>query len=182
MLTYGGGMTRTLTAALGALSLSLLLAGCITVNVPPVSGPGPVGTPGNDDDKRVAVSCTEKTVTLNEPGVNYVVTGDCDEVIIEGRDVEARIEKADSLVIRGDDNDVDIAELDSVLINGQGNDVEVTNTATLATVEVSGNENDVSANGSIGGVVINGNENDIEHNGSLDSLSDNGNGNTTGSN
>jgi len=175
-------MKRTLAAALGAISLSVLLAGCITVNVPPVSGPGPDGTPGNDGDNRTAVSCTEKSITLNEPGVDYVVTGDCDEVIIEGRDIEARIEQADSLVIRGDGNDVDIAELDSVLINGQSNDVEVTNTATLATVEISGNDNDVSANASIGTVVINGNENDIEHNGSLDSLSDNGNGNTTGNN
>jgi len=181
-------MSRTFVAASIALVLAASLSGCLTINLPP-EGPETirssntaVPTPqGNDnDDETEDVRCIEDDVVLNMPNVDYVVTGDCDSVTIEGADVEVRIESVDALIIRGDNNDIEVAELGSVLINGQDNEIEATRTLDLAKIEISGNNNDVDTNGSISTIVLNGSDNEIDYSGAVDKISDNGSNNRVG--
>jgi len=183
-------MSRTLVAASIAIVLAASLSGCITVQLPPEAPEAPRvtndATPGptnnNDDDSTEEVSCIEDDVVLNMPNVDYVVTGDCRTVTIEGADVEVRIDTVDSLVIRGNNNDIEVAELGSILINGQDNEIEATRTSDLATVEISGNNNDIDTSGSIGTVVFNGGDNEIDYTGAVGKISDNGSNNRVGQN
>jgi len=182
-------MSRTLVAASIAIVLAASLSGCITVQLPPEAPQVPQATndatvppQSNDDDAIEEVLCIEEDVVLNMPNVDYVVTGDCRTVTIEGADVEARIEKVASLVVRGDNNDIEVGELGSVLINGQDNEIEATRTLDLAKIEVSGNNNDVDTNGSISFVVFNGNDNEVDYSGAVDKISDNGSNNRVGQN
>ena len=173
-------MKRTLAAASIALFLSVSLAGCITVNLP--SGeeqPAPGVTPGSDDDSRTTIACTDGTALINQAGTDYLVTGDCETVTIEGAGIDVHVENTNALVVRGDGNDVEVAKLGSVLINGQDNEISATETLAVAKIEIAGNQNDVSTLGTIDAVVLNGNENDIEYVGEIVTLSDNGSNNTT---
>jgi hypothetical protein len=173
-------MKRTLAAASIALVLSVSLAGCITVNLPAdPAQPAPGVTLGGDDDARTTIACTDGTALVNQAGTDYLVTGNCDTVTIEGKDIDVHIESTASLVVRGDGNDVEVAKLGNVLINGQDNDIEVTETLTVDKVEIAGNQNDVSTQGTITAVVLNGNNNAIEYVGEIATISDNGSNNTT---
>jgi len=173
-------MKRTLAAASIALVLSVALAGCITVNLPAdPAQPAPDVTQGSDDDARTTIACTDGTALVNQAGTDYLVTGNCETVTIEGKDIDVRIENTDALVVRGDGNDIEVAKLGSVLINGQDNEINATETLTVAKIEIAGNQNDVSTFGTIDAVVLNGNGNDIEYVGEIVTISDNGSNNTT---
>jgi len=173
-------MKRTLAAASIALVLSVSLAGCITVNLPAdPAQPAPDVTQESYDDARTTIACTDGTALVNQAGTDYLVTGNCETVTIEGAGIDVHVENTNALVVRGDGNDVEAAKLGSVLINGQDNEISATETLAVAKIEIAGNGNDVSTLGTIDAVVLNGNENDIEYVGEIVSLSDNGSNNRT---
>jgi len=181
-------MSRTFVAASIALVLAASLSGCLTINLPP-EGPETIRssntafpTPQNndDDDETEDVLCIEEDVVLNMPDVDYVVTGDCDSVTIEGEGVDATIVATKSLVVRGNDNDVQALELGSILVNGQGNSVEVTVTSQITKIEIAGNDNDIETLGSIIDIVFNGSDNEVDYIGNVDKLADNGSNNRVG--
>jgi hypothetical protein len=134
-------MRRAALTTLLAAS-AILLTGCVTVVVP--------DNDRDDDaarveqlDNRTDVGCSpDEELLLNNPSTLYTVTGDCDEIVIEGTDLVVRIESADSVVIRGDRNLVEATSIDEVEISGQDNTVKADE---IDDVEIAGDRNTVES-------------------------------------
>ena len=169
-------MQRTATTLL-ILATGLLLSGCITIQPPMVA---------QDDDRTETAQPTAPgssldtdcgdgdSILLNEPGVDYRLTGDCAEVVVEGTDIDVDAEGIGSLILRGDDNDIDARAVGSIEVSGQDNDVSVD---SVGSVVLTGNGNDVDSNGDVGSVAFNGNDNSVDADGQVGPVTDNGSDN-----
>ena len=148
--------SAALTTLLAASAI--LLTGCVTVVVP--------DNDRDDDaprveelDNRTDVGCgPDEELLLNNPSTLYTVTGDCDEIVIEGTDLIVRLESADSVVIRGDRNLVEAKQIDQVEISGQDNTVKADE---IEDVEIAGDRNTVTSEKPIDDQDVSGNENSV---------------------
>ncbi len=161
-------MTRRRTVSLLlALPIVVALAGCITVVKAPADQPSTAPLAPTSES-------SEECVATAESGVQRF--GDCDELVVEGADLDIEVGTVGTLVVRGDRIEIDSLEVGSLSISGQENDIEID--GDLATLEIAGDRNDVDAEGQIGVAVINGNDNDIEADRGVEVVTDNGSRNT----
>src|SRR5690606_28296130 len=101
------------------------------------------------------LECDGGTLRIDRPG-DYRL-GDCDEVELNGTDIDLTAGDLGTLTIRGDDNEVDAATIGSVTIEGQDNEVDADG---IGAVRIAGDDNDVDSRGDIGSILIEGNRND----------------------
>ncbi len=155
---------RSLSIVL-ALPIAFALAGCITVVQQPEpevtridTTPSASPAPGGD--------CEVVTQTATQR------FDDCDELVVEGADLDIEVGTVGTLIVRGDRNDVDALEVGSLSIAGQENEIDVD--GDLGTLEIAGDRNDVDVEGAVGTASINGNDNEIDADRGVDVLNDNG--------
>ena len=140
--------------------VAFLLAGCV---MPPLPGLPPLPIPGETLAPNDPEACVDGTLLVTTPGEYRI--GSCDELTIEGRDIEVIADDVRALIIRGDDVEVDARSIDILKIQGQSNDVEA---GDIDRIDLRGDDNDVDSSGDIGELTINGNSNDVDYAGTLD--------------
>lgn len=156
--------TRTLSLLL-AMPIAIALAGCITiVQAPadePSAAPSSVVPP---------VDISADCVVVAQPGLQRF--GDCDELVIEGADLEIEAGAIGLITIRGDRIDIDVESAGAVSISGNENEIDLD--GDIGEVRIVGDRNDVDVDGELGLVRVSGNDNEVEAEGGIGAVNDNG--------
>ena len=146
--------------------LAFLLTGCV---FPPLPAIPPIPIPGETLIPADPEACSDGTLEIDQPGEYRI--GPCDELVVEGRDIEVIADEVGALIIRGDDVEVDTRAIDILKIEGQSNDVEA---GDIGRIDIRGDDNDVDSSGDIESVTINGSSNEVEYAGNLGASDVNG--------
>lgn len=161
-------MRRVILGTTVMAAAALALSGCITINVPAPNG-------GNGQPSSQDVACKAAALVLKESDTSYVLTGDCDEVSIEGQNITVAADSIDQLDISGDGMLVTVQEFGTLDINGQENAVQ---SGDGGNAVITGDRNKLSVTNDLDVLNINGNENSIKVDGFIANVRDNGDRNT----
>jgi len=159
-------MRRVILGTTVMAAAALSLSACITINVP---------APGGDQPSSQDVACKAAPLVLKESDSSYVLTGDCDDVSIEGQNITVAAESIDQLDISGDGMLVTVQEFGTLSINGQENAVQ---SGDGGDAVITGDRNKLSVTNDLDVLNINGNENSIKVDGFIANVRDNGDRNT----
>ena len=140
-------------AALFAISLAVVasLSGCVRI----AQSPYPVATATTTAG--ASSNCEGKSVTLNQPGTHYELTGSCDRVSIQGQDITVTLASAKTFTINGDRNNVVVKSIGGLTIEGQDNGIRA---SVIGTLGISGDRNSVAAS-ALGPKTVNGQGNSV---------------------
>jgi len=161
-------MNRRLLAPVLLVSAAFALTGCVVL--PPTGGgPAPTRIPRETLIPTDPDGCDGGTLRIDQPGEYRI--DDCDELLIEGQNIEVIAGDLGTVTIRGDGNEVGAASTGGVSISGQENEVDA---ASIGSVEIAGDRNDVDSSGDIGAVTIGGNDNEVTYAGQVGAVDDRG--------
>jgi hypothetical protein len=162
-------MNRRLAAPVILVAAAFALTGCVIL--PPVGGGGlaPEPIPGETLIPTDPDACDGGALRIDQPGQYRI--GDCDELEIEGQDVEVIAGELGTVTIRGDRIELAAASIGSLDIGGQENEVDA---ASISSVQIAGDRNDVDSSGDIGAVTIGGNDNEVNYAGQVGTVDNRG--------
>jgi hypothetical protein len=138
----------------------------------PDASPSPTDAPTTAPTTEGVTDCGGAPVTLSGADLDFVLTGDCPSVTVNGtgNDIDTERATVGALQLGGDRNELDATGIQSLTLGGQENDVDADSIQRLT---LNGDRNEVEVRTGLGAVTVSGNDNVVTA-AQLGSVTDNG--------